>query len=305
MLARSRDGGVTWTTYKPVNYINRQSPKQVNAVPLTKGVDFSNPGFVMRTEGHGYHGNANQQWFYSLDKGQNWSGPYVFGYLFDHPELTGKQFTARTSYLVNGPLNCFLFNSVRSLGIPGHQVSLTDKVFLTQTINGGQSFQFVSWVVPPTDGSRAVMPAPVRLSTSTIVAAIRRRNDNFPSCWIDLYQSKDNGQQWSFLTRIGETGGHNGNPPALVRMDDGRLCCVYGNRDLAVIVAKFSADGGLTWGSEMILRDDFQSINGFRDLGYPRLFQRPDGKLITAYFWCSPERPETHIAATIFDAPKD
>ncbi|MDF1512860.1 MAG: sialidase family protein [Anaerolineae bacterium] len=132
---------------------------------------------------------------------------------------------------------------------------------------------------------------------------MRRRSDAFIGCWIECFQSTDNGRQWSFLSWVGETGGHNGNPPALVRMADGRLCCVYGNRDRAVMIARFSADGGLMWGLELLLRDDFESVNGFRDLGYPRLFQRPDGKLVTAYFWCSPGKPETHVAATIFEAP--
>ena len=125
----------------------------------------------------------------------------------------------------------------------------------------------------------------------------------FQAAGLIVIQSTDNGLHWAFLSRVGETGGHNGNPPALVRMFDGRLCCVYGNRDRAVMIAKYSGDGGLTWGEDIILRGDFKSINGYRDLGYPRLFQRPDGKLVTVYFWCSPERPETHIEATVFDAP--
>ena len=33
------------------------------------------------------------------------------------------------------------------------------------------------------------------------------------------------------------------------------------------MVATYSADGGLTWEPEFILRDDFKSINGFKDLG--------------------------------------
>ena len=68
------------------------------------------------------------------------------------------------------------------------------------------------------------------------------------------------------------------------------------------MIARFSADAGKTWGPELVLRDGLQSANGSPDLGYPRLFQRPDGKLVAVYFWCTPERPETHIEATIFQA---
>ena len=300
-LARSLDGGETWQTYAPANYQGDAGCRMDDAVSLTEAVDFASPGFVMRVEGYGYHGNTGQQWFYSLDKGVNWKGPYTFGTLLDHPELVGKQFTSRTGYIVNGTDDCFLFLSVRTVGT-GLQVSCTDKVFLARTTDGGKSFRFVSWVVPPSDESRAVMPAPVRLSPTRMVVAIRRRNDAFPSCWIDCYHSTDNGASWSFLSRVGETGGSNGNPPAMIRLSDGRLCCVFGNRDRAVMIARFSANGGQSWGPELVLRDDFKSINDSMDFGYPRLFQRPDGKLVTAYFWCSPEKPETHIEATVFDS---
>ena len=108
---------------------------------------------------------------------------------------------------------------------------------------------------------------------------------------------------WSFLSKISDTGGSNGNPPAMIQLADGRLCCVLGQRDRRIILAKYSRDDGKTWSEDQILRDGFLSRNGWPDLGYPRLFQRPDGKLVAVYFWCTPERPETHIAATLFDPP--
>jgi hypothetical protein len=75
---------------------------------------------------------------------------------------------------------------------------------------------------------------------------------------------------------------------------------VYGNRTDRQMQGRFSTDGGVTWGAPVVLRDDFSSANGSPDLGYPRLYQRPDGRLVVVYFWCTCERPETHIAATIF-----
>lgn len=300
MLARSKDGGETWQVWKPTGYQGDTGCKMEDAVPLPEGIDFTAPGFVMRIEGYGYHGNFGQQWFYTLDKGESWNGPYTFGNLLKHPELAGKQFTGRTAYLVNGPSDCFLFLSVRDSDC-GSKISLAEKVFLAQTTDGGMSFEFVSWIVPLSDPYRAVMPAPVRISENKLVVAIRRRGGGI--CWIDCYYSLDNGKTWSFLSRVANTGleWNNGNPPALIKMTDGRLCCVFGDRDRRIMVAKYSEDEGKTWGPEQVLRDDFQSINGFPDLGYPRLFQRPDGKLVAVYFWCSPARPETHIEATIFD----
>src|SRR5207245_2117723 len=41
---------------------------------------------------------------------------------------------------------------------------------------------------------------------------------------------------------------------------------------------------------------------GGRDLGYPRSVQRPDGKVVTVYyFWDGEAGPERHVAATIWD----
>ena len=303
MLARSVDGGESWQVSQPERFQGCDGFKQKDAVALAEPVDFTHPGFLLRVECDGYHGNTGRQWFYSLDKGHTWSGPYTFGGLTDEPELAGRQWTSRSAYLVNGKADCFLFMSARKN--EPKPVTPADKVFLARTTDGGRSFHMVAWVVPPSDDSRAVMPAPVRISAGEMVVAIRRRNDPSKRCWIDCYQTVDNGQSWAFLSRVGDTGAvaTNGNPPAMIALRDGRLCCVYGNRDRRVMLVRFSADNGRTWGDEYVLRDELKSVNGSADLGYPRLFQRPDGKLVTAYFWCSPARPETHIEATLFDAP--
>jgi hypothetical protein len=64
------------------------------------------------------------------------------------------------------------------------------------------------------------------------------------------------------------------------------------------IRARLSSNGGRTWGKELVLRDD----GGGRDLGYPRSVQRPDGKVVTIYyFWDRKTGPERYIAATIWD----
>ena len=61
---------------------------------------------------------------------------------------------------------------------------------------------------------------------------------------------------------------------------------------------KFSDDEGQTWGPDVVLRDDGTD----RDIGYPRMVQRPDGKVVVLYY--INERttgPERYIGATIFD----
>ncbi len=256
----------------------------------------------MRIEGHGYHGNAGAHFFYSYDRGVNWQGPFSLGTLLSHGELAGKQFTARTAYIINSSHEGLFFFSARDENSKG--ISDSEKVFLAKTENGGLTFEFISWVVPQSDPYRAVMPSPARLSEKELVAAVRRRVGE--RCRIDMYGSKDAGNSWEFLSVVADTGhvSTNGNPPSLIALKDGRLCCAYGDRDGEFMAAKYSADDGHTWGKPQIINDDFKSVNGFADLGYPRLFQRTDGALTAVYFWCSPRRPQTHIVATVFSPPE-
>ena len=299
-LARSVDGGGTWKTWAPDGYAGQ--PAEV--APHVGEVDFTGPGFVMRVEGNGYHGNAGSHWFCSEDRGETWRGPLGFGDLLSHADLEDNEFTGRTAYLVEGPGEMLIFLSTRERGVPkGLNVSIREKTFVARTTDGGRNFELVSWVVPRSDPDRAVMTAPVRISPSELVVALRRRSQT--NNWIDCHGSADNGLTWSFLSKVGDTeaaSSFNGNPPAMIRLTDGRLCCVYGNRSDRQIVARTSGDG-TSWTDPLVLRSDFESVNGWPDLGYPRLFERTDGKLVTAYFWCTPERPHTHIEATIFDAP--
>ena len=76
------------------------------------------------------------------------------------------------------------------------------------------------------------------LDESTLVAALRRRmkptgnwrKDNVTTCWIDLYRSTNNGSSWEYQTKVAETGINSGNPPAMVRLENGYLVVVYGVR---------------------------------------------------------------------------
>jgi hypothetical protein len=286
LLARSMDGGETWKTEDPDNFVGDGG--ETSGPPA--GMDFAHPDFAMRIK------KEPEQFWYSHDRGHTWKGPHNFGELMKHPKLKQKEFTARTDYIVDGPDDCLIFLSAT----PGQ--SGRDVTFTARTTNAGKSFDFVSWIVPPTDPHRGVMPTTVRCSDTKLVTAIRRRQGSGGKpCWIDVYVSNDNGSSWAFLSKVGDAGVWNGNPPALVRMKDGQLCCVYGNRSRKQMIARFSGDEGATWGPEVILRDDFQ-VDSFddRDLGYPRLVQRPDGKLVAIYYWATKEHPQHYIAATIW-----
>ena len=297
-LARSSDAGETWNPWQPMNYAGCSGLEITRSVAL----DFTAPGLVLRVEGNGYHGNAGARWFCSWDRAATWHGPYPFAGLLDCPELAGMEFTGRTAYLVHGTQQLDLFVSARRATHDRPQtVAILEKPFVARTEDGGQNWRFVTWIVPWSDPDRAVMPAPVRLSASDLVAAVRRKSGTHN--WIDAYASIDNGASWAHRARVGETetgNAYNGNPPALILLGDGRLCCAYGNRSSRRILATFSADGGYTWSHPQVLRDDFHSANGWPDLGYCRLFERSDGSRVVVYFWCTQERPQTHIAATVF-----
>jgi hypothetical protein len=105
------------------------------------------------------------------------------------------------------------------------------------------------------------------------------------------------------LSRVGETGLANGNPPALTRLRDGRLCCVYGDRTREVMLARLSADEGSTWEPEQVLREGFQRdcVKDWSDFGYPQTVQRSDGKVVAIYYWASEDHPQQHLEATVWD----
>jgi hypothetical protein len=60
--------------------------------------------------------------------------------------------------------------------------------------------------------------------------------------------------------------------------------------------ARLSSDNGQTWDSEVTLRNDVLNW----DFGYPRTVQRPDGKVVTVYYYSTSANPQQHIAATIW-----
>ncbi len=89
-----------------------------------------------------------------------------------------------------------------------------------------------------------------------------------------------------------------GNPPCLILLRDGRICLTYGYRGVpSSIRARLSSDGGENWGSEITLRDHAPE----KDVGYTRTVQRPDGKIVTVYFFHDTRIGERYIEAAIWD----
>jgi hypothetical protein len=279
-FARSLDGGATWKVEVP-SFLDTTG-KEKDPIDPPGGVDFTNPNFAMTlrmvSSREGF-----SRFYYSYDRGHNWNGPYKL------PTFDQKGIASRTDYIVDGKRECTaLMTASKPNGREG-------RVFCTRTTDGGKTWKFVSWVTPEPEGF-SIMPSTVRLSPKRLLTTIRRKEGD--EHWIDTYTSEDNGATWKYLNRAAEsTGGSVGNPPATVKLKDGRIAVTYGYRSAPYgIRARLTADEGRTWGEEMILRDDA----GTWDLGYPRSVQRPDGKVVTVYYYNDKKDGERYIAATIW-----
>jgi hypothetical protein len=293
LLARSLDGGLTWKIENPAEQgalIPRgealhgtELPRVVDRpwIDCPGGIDFTHPEFAMTLRMTDNHGGASR-FFYSYDRGHTWQGPFKF------PMLGLKGIACRTDYLVNGPHDCSVFSTAsKSNGQEG-------RPFCARTTDGGKTWNFVGWIGPEPPGY-AIMPSTVRLTDGGLLSAIRVRDGD--RSWLEAYFSPDDGLQWQMRsTPAPDTG--EGNPAAMLRLQDGRICITYGVRaEPFGMRARLSDDDGRTWGREIVLRDD----GGGRDLGYPRSIQRPDGKVVTTYYFYHDHVEPRYIAATIWD----
>jgi hypothetical protein len=203
--------------------------------------------------------------------------------------------TARTNYRVTGENSIQVYMSARRRDFK--YANRLDKPFVAESTDGGKSFQFARWVVPWTDQYRAVMPSVIQTSNGDLVMALRRRNprNEEHSCWIDAYVSKDSGRSWSFLSKIGDTGVNNGNPPGLAILKDGRLACCYANRTSSKILLRISENNGVSWDKEIVVRDNPHSY----DMGYPQLLQNHKGELVALYYIATEECNNSYIEAAV------
>lgn len=287
LVARSLDGGETWTVEKPEGL--KPPPRLAQAGVPTEagnpladcpgGIDFQAPGFALTARMENV--NAGQsRFYYSLDKGKTWQGPFRLQN-FGQPGTA-----ARTDYLVNGKHDLTMFiTAAKSNKREG-------RVICVRTRDGGKTWTLEGMVGPEPEGDDyAIMPASVRLGKTEILTVIRHRS------FIDAYRSKDDGKTWTYAGKpVPNTG--RGNPPSLTKLKDGRLALAYGFRaEPFGIRARISKDNGATWGEEIVLRKD----GGAWDLGYPRTVERPDGKLVTIYYYNDDVDGERYIGATIWD----
>jgi len=276
--ARSLDGGETWTVEVPTD----AARVNVVAAPLSlrDSIDFTSPDLALR-----FNGGAL---YYSLNRCKTWEGPFALP-TFGRPGLL-----CRTDYIVEGGDRVTAFMAAqKESGGEGQPLC-------ARTLDGGRSWNLVGWIgrQPPAGYGYAIMPATVLLPGDGYLSIIRRGGvfDGQKRWWLEALVSPDDGSSWYLLDQPRIDNG--GNPATLTRLDGGALAMTYGWRHAPYgLRARISHDEGQTWGPELVLRSDGASW----DLGYPRTVQRPDGKLVTVYYFHPQDRPIRTIAATIWE----
>jgi hypothetical protein len=275
MLARSRDGGETWSVSE-AGYPDGQ----LQQFPMD--IAFDAPGFALNARG--------DRAFISLDKGRTWNGPFRLPFADLH-------LRARTDYQVLGPTDLVLFLTAQKAN------NREGRPFCARTRTAGRYWNQFAWIGPEPPSGYSIMPSSALMPNGDLLVALRRRdNDPVQHNFIELFRSRDGGLNWQRMADpVRENGLHSGNPPSMVRLADGRLCITYANRNKPHTArAVFSSDDGATWGRQYVLR----SGAGEPDIGYTRTVQRADDKLVTVYYWLDRPRTERYIAATIWSAPK-
>ncbi len=298
VLARSKDGGVSWEIEDPAKagtlVFEAEFGTQRTDVPLpkakklTRPVNFKDPNLAFITR---FGKNKKSYFWFSINRGKTWAGPYTL------PDFGMTGIEARTEYIVESERECMLFlTATKSDGKEG-------RVICVKTEDGGVNWSLVSPIGSEPKGF-AIMPASVRISKRELLVTIRNREDE--KDFVSTYYSRNNGKSWRQLGNASDDTGKGGSPPAMLRLEDGRICLVYGYRSdpstgrNASMIAKLSSDNGKSWSKEYILRND----GAARDIGYPKMVQRPDGSIVIVYYFTDLlTGPERYIGATIWNVP--
>ncbi len=296
--ARSYDGGETWSIEDAFERgqtgagNDHRLPAEIaeTPMPLTEGIeDFTNPDFIFTFLRYN-NDDGPTHFYYSNNRGNRWEGPFSF------PNLKTTGVASRTDYFIEGKqkLSAFLTISKRN--------SKEGSVIYVTTEDGGLNWKIKSWVGPE-HGGFDIMPSSVRLSPTELITTIRTRTDR----WLDLitaYYSDDDGYSWRKLRDPVADTGNGGSPPALIKLEDGRLLLGYAYRSEfgSRMSIRLSSDNGRSWSDEIVIRG---GDGANRDCGYPRLIQRDDGKVILIYYWNNANdidaNPYRYIASSIFD----
>lgn len=302
----SRDGGASWdasTLDRIMDYsrspddVAAENPKDYSA---EAPVDFTDKNVLIMSGAMPALFTPNSKaWLrLSTDAGKSWRHPIFM-------PMTGLSSLTAYGSTVTRPdgVNLLFMSTVTRDGWTRRP--------LVYASTDGRQWNFLSFMTPQKDdgqsvsdkiGSprfgahRYVYTRPLMLKDGRIVAAIRCQRDPTGLLWTEMHESEDGGRTWHFMSRVNDWGA----PADLVQLSDGRLLAVYGYRLPAFGVRyRVSEDGGRTWGSEVILRNDA----GSWDCGYPRVIEHEAGKCLAIYYINLKGEgvlPVRHIAQTVF-----
>lgn len=295
--ARSLDGGKTWNiedAYKAgktaLSHDHKGIEPKSTPQELNESIDFSHPDLVFTLSRMNNH-DGPSHFYYSYNRGKEFEGPFAL------PNLGTPGIAARTDYIVEGKNEAGVFLTIAK------ENQREGRVAMFRTSDGGLTWTNHAWLGDEPEGFD-IMPSTERLSQSEILTTIRSRDVDPRRDYLKAFYSDDNGDSWKKLNEPAFDTGAGGSPPALVKLQDGRLALAYIFRSKygSRVHLKFSENDGQSWSQEITLRSNDDATN---DVGYPRMVQRSDGKLVVVYYWNhaadEDNPPYRYIAATIVD----
>jgi hypothetical protein len=292
VTVRSEDRGRTWKEIPAANDVSAPQSRADGApdsLAEIGPIDFTNKDVLVANSSTAFGAPESRSFVrVSKDAGRSWSRSFML-------PLDGlHSLSAINSVLVRPDGRCLLFMfEVSKDGWNRHNL-------VYRSTDDGTSFHFMSFITPKDDpfaagsgdfkppyafgGHRWFYPRGYLLPSGRILCVLRSQRDPTSVMWTELYKSDDGGQTWQFLSRVNDFGA----PGSLVRMRDGRLVIVYGYRLPPFgIRAVVSEDEGVTWGSEIVVRDD----GGSWDLGYPNAWEAAPGRIGVLYYFNSKTDP--------------
>lgn len=270
----SKDGGLTWA------YRSTPGPHEPNTLRNHQAVGLADNGdLITLTTG----------WTNEYPEGKS-GGAFRAGLL--HPWVSRSSDDGKTWEIDRDPASVqtppvegdpIVFGNI----MPGADGDLRVAIYTSQFIKGRGTTGDRSLVYRSKDDGRTwidpvVIDNELSLNETAILhlgegvwlAAARKGTGGGG---IQLYRSTDDAKTWEDLGR--KTGGQH-HPAHLLRLDDGRVLMVSGNRSANPkrVEARFSDDQGQTWTEPVTIA----TWSG--DGGYPASIQREDGKIVTAYY---------------------
>lgn len=298
-FARSLDGGKSWTVEDSFeagiveatvehNIGEESLPAKVLSVPI----DFTHPDIALTFRMVDMYVGPSS-FYYSYNRGKTWEGAFRLSVEFPNRNPAG--IVTRTDYIIEGKHELTAFLTV---GFNENDKKWRE-VACVRTVDGGLTWKFLSWI--GSEKINSIMPSSVRLDKSRLLTVIRRTK---PPRMVS-FLSEDNGYSWKQLDDPVVVDS-SGNPPALIKLNDGRLCLIYGIRESETmpdgigIYLSYSSDDGRTWKEPVLLRGNDGA--GW-DIGYSRAVQLPDGKVVAVYYYNNAIAGDKYryIAATVFN----